>query len=143
MAAGYSRERSAGSTDGASLAGALHWNTFHMTLTGPEILSLLLACLGMLSSVGMLVMNLRVTSAMSELKSGFTVDLSKVELQIANLRADFAKEQAEMYRQVTTNLSTMYMNRKESEQMHLANSQRLDRIDSELRSLNERMPGAS
>jgi len=117
--------------------------------------ALILTVLGFIGTVSMLIMNLRVTSSMAELRSGFTADVARVELSIANmrgtdisrvelsiatLRADLAKENSALYQTITANVGTVYMNRKESEAMHADNKNRLDRIDSRLESIEERLP---
>lgn len=102
--------------------------------------ALILTLLGFVGTVSMLIMNLRVTLAMTKLEAAFLRDIGKVELSIANMRAEFATEHSNLYQTISTNLGTMYMNRKESEAMHMDNKNRLDRIETRLITIEERLP---
>lgn len=105
-----------------------------MVLTIPEILSFVMAFLGFLGTVSMLIMNLRVTSAMSELKASFTADLSKVQLEVAHTRGEFVSELFTKLREGG------FITVRESERMHEENRSRLGAIEERIGRMEERLP---
>jgi hypothetical protein len=111
-----------------------------MTLTTGDVIAIILAFLGAVGTVLMLIMNLRVSGAMHEMRSGFTIELGKVQLEMAKMRADFAIDHAGLYKSIMDNLGTAYVNRNESMAMHTSNTKRLELIESQLIRIEERLP---
>jgi len=127
-------------------------------VTTGDVIAVVLAFLGFIGTTSMLIMNLKVSSALSELKGSFEKELAKVELRIesarsessrgttgvqlelANLRTKLAEELSNMYNQVMRNMENTYMNRQTSITMHEANQKRLDLIERRLTSMEERLP---
>lgn len=114
-------------------------------LSAPELISVIIALFGFVGTVVMLVINLSIRASINALKTSFLVDIARVELALANLRTDVAKEAtngarelASLYKQITENVGINYMNRKESEAMHSANLRRLDNIEAELRDIQNK-----
>ena len=103
-----------------------------MTFTPFEILTAL--CV-----IAMLVMNLRVGMSVNALTAKFERDLARVELQVANLRTEIAKDQAALLQQLMKTITQGFVNRNESQAMHDANTKRLDGIDEDIKALAQRV----
>ena len=90
----------------------------------------------------MLIMNLRVTVAMTELKAALQLELSGVGESIANMRADNAERSSAPYQSIMSTIGSDYAKAKETERMHGENRDHLTRIDSRLNVIEERLPSA-
>jgi hypothetical protein len=111
-----------------------------VTLTTGDVIAIILAFLGAAGTVLMLIMNLRVNGSMSEMQARFTIELGKVQLEMAKMRADFAIDHAGLYKSIMDNLGSAYVNRNESLAMHTSNTKRLELIESQLIRIEERLP---
>ena len=116
-----------------------------------------LGVIGPILSVLLLILNLKVSGAMAELKitvensrvefttqlastkSSVQAELKGVELQVANLRGDLYKEHAKIYEQVMDKSTAQYMNRDLSLEMHTTNLARFDKLDKRLDELTTRV----
>jgi len=85
----------------------------------------ILSCLG---TVALLILNLRVSGAMSELKTDvqesrteFTVQISETKLSLEKMRGDFYQEHTKLYSQIMQAGTTTFMSRDLSLQMHAEN----------------------
>jgi hypothetical protein len=111
-----------------------------VTLTTGDVIAIILAFLGAAGTVLMLIMNLRVNGSMSEMRAGFTIELGKVQLEMAKMRVDFAMDHAGLYKSIMDNLGNAYINRNESLTMHHSNTKRLELIEAQLVRMEERLP---
>jgi hypothetical protein len=105
-----------------------------MVVTVSEIVSLVLAFLGFLGTISMLVMNLRVTGAMAELRASFAGDLAALKVQIAHTRGEFVQDLFSKLREAG------FITVRESERMHDENKARLNSIEERLGRMEERLP---
>jgi len=111
----------------------------------------------LLGTIALLIMNLRVKSAVADAEAQFTAQVNKVhleianaraavtqetagvKLEIANLRAKFAEEGATMYQKIMENMENTFENRQVSQSMHAANSKRLDDFGRLLERMDEKI----
>lgn len=119
----------------------------NVTFSLSNIIAIVLAFLGFVGTVSMLVMNLRVTNAMKDVKLDIAqfrlISLEKqsgLELQIASMRLEISKEQSSLYKSITDNIQGFYAGRQEVQNMHASNVARLESIETRLRNVEERMP---
>lgn len=105
-----------------------------------------LTALGLIASLSVFVLNLRVNGAVSDVKvalsatrAEFQTDISAVKLQVEKLRGDFFQEQTKLYQQVMESGAVRFMSREMSLEMHGANIKRLDGIDRRLDEMNIRI----
>ena len=128
-----------------------------VALTVSDIIALTLAFLGLIGTGSMLIMNLKIRTAMQaqqvafdgrftsvELKvEGARLELSrehaKLELQIANFRTKVAEDQSLLLGKIMADMQERFTNRGASEAMHQANSQRLDAIDDRLERIEQKV----
>lgn len=129
-----------------------------MGLSGEAWVALVVGALGFIGTVGMLVMNLSIRTAMqtgdkhqserankiegmiSEARAEAAKEASELKVEVANLRTKIAEEHSAMYQRIMDNMDKTYMNREASVSMHNANTKRLDLIESRLTSIEERLP---
>ena len=95
-----------------------------MTIT--EILTVVIAVGGCVSSLALLVLNLRVQTAMAELR-----------VDVANFRTESATDRADLYQKIMENMARFYISREVQEAMHKANLARLDAQDRRLQEIDE------
>jgi len=112
----------------------VEWYTFHLPLIA-ELLTAVMALVGFASSVALLILNLKVSSA-----------VAGVRIEIANLRVEHQKEAADHYREVMSSMTTLvqtlsqtFANREAFEEKHKANLQRLESIDHKLMALAQQV----
>jgi hypothetical protein len=114
-----------------------------------------LSLLGMLGVLALLVLNSKVSAAVAQAESKNQVSLALVQLEVAGLRTEIAKEQAALYREVMksiqesgkeqsglykevlVNMQNLYVNKTESERMHSDNKQRLEGIETRQAKMEE------
>jgi hypothetical protein len=107
-----------------------------VTVTTGDIIAFVIGFLGFLGTLSMALLNVKVTAAMALMKAEFVSELSKVRVEVVNLKAEFLKDNSRLYETITNG----FMNRRESEQMHGENKSRLDRIEHKITSMEERFP---
>lgn len=128
-----------------------------VSFTVSDILALVLAFLGFVGTTGMLVMNLKVTTAVQAQKADFEKQFTKLELQIergrleasqehsavklniAELRTRIAEESNTQLSRMMRDIQNTFMNRQLSEQMHAQNTQRLDALGERLKQIEEKV----
>jgi hypothetical protein len=116
-----------------------------------------IAALSFLVTLVLLILNLKVSGAMSELKTdlqevrtefsselsaakqSFQTELKSVELSVEKLRGDLYQEHAKLYGQVMDKSNTQYMNRELSLEMHTANMKRFEDIGKRIDDLTTRV----
>jgi hypothetical protein len=105
-----------------------------------------IAALSFIGTLALLILNLRVSGAMSDLKievqatrTEFTVQISDTKLSIEKLRGDFYQEQTKLYSQIMTTGSTTYMSRDLSLQMHAQNVKSLEDLGKRIDDLTTRV----
>jgi len=92
-----------------------------------------------LAAVAMVVLNLSLRSGMNQLKVAFEKDLAGIQLQVANLRAELIKEQADLHLQIMATMANGFLPRKEAEAMHEANTTRLEGLHDQMQALATRV----
>lgn len=139
-----------------------------VSFTTSDVLALVLAFLGFVGTTGMLIMNLKVTSAVQEQRAAFekefaattaasaasfgklelqlertrlemTRDHNQVKLDIAELRAKIAEDYSAQMQKVMADVQRTFMNRRVSEEMHASNSRRLDEMNERLQRIEEKI----
>ncbi len=112
------------------------------------------SCVG---TILLLILNLKVSGAMSDLKTdlqevrtefssqlsdakqSFQLELKSVELSVEKLRGDLYQEHTKLYAQVMDKSNTQYMNRELSLEMHTANMKRFEDIGKRIDDLTTRV----
>lgn len=88
-----------------------------------------------LAVVAMLILNLSLRSGLATLKITFERDLNGVQLQLANMRTEIARDQVELLEKITNG----FVPRREAEAFQDANTERLKGLHNELRALAVRV----
>lgn len=127
-------------------------------LSTPEVIAIVLAFLGFIGTTSMLIMNLRVTSAVNGLEAHFKTDLAKVELSIvnsraasqkdigdlkldlANMRTKLAEDTSSQYQRIMSNMESGFASKQISTEQHASNTKRLELIEGRLAGIEERLP---
>jgi len=125
--------------------------------TVAEILAVVLAFLGAVGTTSMLIMNLKVTTAVQMQKAETTQQFSRIELQIerarsesnqehsavklqlAELRTKIAEESNARLERMMRDVQNTYTDRRVSEQMHASNTQRFDEIIARMEKIEEKI----
>lgn len=89
--------------------------------------------------IAMLVMNLRVGMSVAALKAEFKSDLGQVVIQVERLRAEHAKEQAELLKSLMGTLASGFGDGAASTERHNSNTKRIDAIDARLAGIDQRI----
>ena len=92
-----------------------------------------------LAAVAMVVLNLSLARGIEALKVTFEKDLASIQIQVANLRAELGKEQANLHLQIINTMASGFLPRKEAEAMHEANTQRLEGLHNQIQALATRV----
>jgi hypothetical protein len=99
-----------------------------MALSVQEALTLVIALGGFLGTIALLVLNLRVQGAMALLR-----------LEMANMRTDAAVDRANFYEKVMDTMSRSFVSRDAWDTAHVANTRRLDGMDTKLDRIDQRV----
>lgn len=113
--------------------------TMGLDMTLQLLFTAIIAIGGFMGTIALLVLNLRVNGAMGELRTEVTAEMGKLQVEMANMRADTANDRANAFERVTENMSRMYLSRETQLAMHEANGKRLDNIENELKLLAVRV----
>lgn len=99
-----------------------------MALSVQEALTLVIALGGFLGTIALLILNLRVQGAMALLR-----------LEMANMRTDAAVDRANFYEKVMDTMSRSFVSRDAWDTAHVANTRRLDGMDTKLDRIDQRV----
>lgn len=110
-----------------------------MSLSGQEIVTLIIALGGFLGTIALVILNLRVNGAMSELRSAVTEDMKNIELQMAHMRTEAAEDRSMLYEKIMETMAKTFVNRDASDAMHRENSRRLDDLKEDLENLSQKV----
>jgi len=101
---------------------------------------------GFVLTIALLILNLKVSGAMSDMKTAlqssrteFSAQLSDVKISVEKLRGDLYQEHAKLYAQVMEKGNAQYMGRELSLQMHTENLERLKELGKRIDDLTTRV----
>jgi hypothetical protein len=104
-----------------------------------EVLTAMIAAGGFIGTIALLVLNLSLRANMGEMRSEMAVDLGKMQVQMADLRAESASDRATAYEKIMDNMSRLYISREAQQAMHDSNVRILQDMRHEIQSLSQRV----
>lgn len=119
-----------------------------------EWIAIGLTAVSLLGTMAVLVLNLKVSAAIANLRSDTTAtisslksdvarDLGHIELEVAKSRTDAANDRAAFEDKILTKMTNMFANRETSEIMHRSNTTRLEAIERRLETIDARLASNS
>jgi hypothetical protein len=108
-------------------------------VTPQEILTAVIAAGGFIGTLALLVLNLSLRAGMGEMRSEIAVDMGKIQVQMADLRAESATDRATAYEKIMDNMSRLYISREAQQAMHDSNVRILQDMRHELQALSQRV----
>lgn len=111
-------------------------------MNAQEILTAIISIGGALGTIALMILNLRVQTAMAEMRTEFAKDMAGLQSELAQIRIDSANERAQAandrastYQSLMDSISRMYVPREAQAEMHRANLQRLEDLSHQVREL--------
>lgn len=114
----------------------LHW---HSTVNAQDLLTAIIAVGGFIGTIALLILNLKVQGSMSDMRGEVAVDMSRLQLEMANLRTESANDRANTYEKIMESMGRLYIPREVQNTQHQANIQRLDDLADQLKDLSARV----
>lgn len=110
-----------------------------VNVSAQELLTFIIAIGGFLGTIALLILNLRVGAAMSEMKSAVSADMGRLELQMAHMRTEAAEDRSKLYEKIMETMAKTFVNRDASDAMHRENTNRMDHLKEQLAVLSQRV----